>query len=211
MVAHLRFAHGISTSFLPRFGLFKVVVSSLLNLSINERGGREPRLPRLPPLATSLSRINTKKCVRSVNRTVSGTHKEVTEAYETPVFGCGLLLLVPFFQDHYKDDQKRFNKIPVRLIGEQAVSIARYGYRLVDSLQLPDEPPPQEVKRLSLSRIVLYLRNACTTSTKSLQQKLSCRSLKKIVNSSSISFAYSSPLMLKLAVGQSATLCHTMH
>ena len=47
MVANLRFAHGISTSFLPRFGLFKVVVSSLLNLSVNERG--EPRLPQLPP------------------------------------------------------------------------------------------------------------------------------------------------------------------
>ena len=52
MVAHLRFAHGISTSFLPRFGLFKVVVSSLLNLSINERGGAAA--PSAPPLATSL-------------------------------------------------------------------------------------------------------------------------------------------------------------
>ena len=98
--------------------------------------------------------------------TVSVTHKEVTETDEMPVLGCGLLFLVPFFQDHYKDDKKRFNKIPVRLIGEQAVAIARYGYRLVDSLQLPDESPAQAVKRLSLSRIVLYLRNACTTFNK---------------------------------------------
>lgn len=97
---------------------------------------------------------------------VSATRKEVTEADEMPVLGCGLLFLVPFFKDHYKDDKKRFNKIPVRLIGEQAVAIARYGYRLVDSLQLPDESPAQEVKRLSLSRIVLYLRNACTTFNK---------------------------------------------
>ena len=46
-----RFAHGISTSFLPRFGVVKGVVSSLLNLSINERGGTAAPPP---PLATSL-------------------------------------------------------------------------------------------------------------------------------------------------------------
>ena len=110
--------------------------------------------------------------------TVSATYTEVTEADEMPVLGCGLLFLVPFFQDHYKDDKKTFNKIPVRLIGEQAVVITRYGYCLVDSLQLPDESPAQEVKRLSLSRIVLYLRNACTTFNKVTTTKVELLELK---------------------------------
>ena len=49
-----RFAHGISTSFLPRFGVVKGVVSSLLNLSINERGGGAAAPSAGLPLATSL-------------------------------------------------------------------------------------------------------------------------------------------------------------
>ena len=128
-----------------------------------------------------------------------------------PVLGCGLLFLVPFFQDHYKDDKKRFNKIPVRLIGEQAVAIARCDYRLVDSLQLPDESPAQEVKRLSLSRIVLFLRNACTTFNKVTTTKAELLELEDNCKLFFNFFAYSSPLMLMLPAGQSATLCHTTH
>ena len=43
--------------------------------------------------------------VLGVPLTVSATHNEVTETDEMPVLGCGLLFLVPFFQDHYKDDK----------------------------------------------------------------------------------------------------------
>ena len=43
--------------------------------------------------------------VLGVPLTVSATHNEVTETDGMPVLGCGLLFLVPFFQDHYKDDK----------------------------------------------------------------------------------------------------------
>ena len=90
----------------------------------------------------------------------------IIEEHETQVLGCGLLFLVPFLKEHFNDEKRRFNKIPTRLIGEQAIAIARYGYRLVDCVEFPAESAVQRVKRLSLSRIVLYLRNACATFNK---------------------------------------------
>ena len=51
-------------------------MSSLLNLSINQRGGGEPRLPRLPPLATSLIQINTAE--RLAAKAFFGLFYEVT-------------------------------------------------------------------------------------------------------------------------------------
>lgn len=90
----------------------------------------------------------------------------IIEEHETQVLGCGLLFLVAFLKEHFNDEKRRFNKIPTGLIGEQAIAIAQYGYRLVDCLEFPAESAAQRVKRLSLSRIVLYLRNACATFNK---------------------------------------------
>jgi hypothetical protein len=96
----------------------------------------------------------------------SSAPESVIEGHKEQVFGCGLQFLVPSIKAHFDDEKKRFNKIPTRIIGEQAIAIARYGYRLVDSLEFPDESAVQKVKRLSLSRIMLYLRNACATFNK---------------------------------------------
>ena len=79
---------------------------------------------------------------------------------EQPLLGCGLSYLVPLIKEHYADEKKRHNKLPTRLIGVQAVALARYAYRLIDSLQSTDESPLQGVLRLALGRIVLYLRQA---------------------------------------------------
>jgi hypothetical protein len=52
------------------------------------------------------------------------------------------------------------------LIGRQAIALAQFAYRLVDALQGRDESPQQSLKKLALSRIVHYLRNACSVFNK---------------------------------------------
>ena len=85
---------------------------------------------------------------------------------EEPLLGCGLSYLVPLIKEHYGDEKKRHNKIPTRLIGVQAIALARYAYRLIDSLHCADESPSQRVSRLALGRIVLSLRHACSIFNK---------------------------------------------
>ena len=67
-----------------------------------------------------------------------------------PLLGCGLSYLVPLIKEHYADEKKKHNKLPTRLIGVQAIALARYAYRLIDSLQSTDESPSQCVIRLAL-------------------------------------------------------------
>ena len=50
--------------------------------------------------------------------------------------------------------------LSIRLIGEQAIQLARYSYRLVDSLKSEAESEQEELKRLALSKICQLLRDA---------------------------------------------------
>ena len=86
----------------------------------------------------------------------------------SPTACCRLRYLVYNIKEHHADQNKRHNKIPTRLIGRQAIALARYAYRLIDSLQLPNESPEQSLKRLALGRIVHYLRNSCAVFNKLL-------------------------------------------
>ena len=63
-------------------------------------------------------------------------------------------------KEHFSDETNRYNKLPVRLIGNQAIALARYYYRLVDTLESEDETEAQTIQRLALSKIGEYLRNA---------------------------------------------------
>jgi hypothetical protein len=56
-------------------------------------------------------------------------------------YGCGLTILASKIEEHYSQVAKRLNNLPTRLIGSQAVSLARHGYRLVDSLEMLNESP----------------------------------------------------------------------
>ena len=76
------------------------------------------------------------------------------------VYGCGLAYLASKIKEHYSVETKRSNKLPTRLIGSQAASLSRHGYRLVDGLQYDEESPLENTKRLALSKAVEYLRNA---------------------------------------------------
>ena len=75
------------------------------------------------------------------------------------VYGCRLSYLLTKVKEHYDDESKRFNKLSVRLIGTQAIPLARHSYRLVDALQTTSETEGEKL-RLTLRKIVEYLQNA---------------------------------------------------
>ena len=67
---------------------------------------------------------------------------------------CGLSYLLTKAQEHNEDESKRFNNLSVRLIGAQAIALARYCYRLVDALQTPSESEGENLRRLALGKIL---------------------------------------------------------
>lgn len=69
-------------------------------------------------------------------------------------------------REHYNDKEKSSNKISTRLIGEQAISLARYSFRLIDALEMEGESQPQKIKRLVLGKVAQYLRDAGTLFNK---------------------------------------------
>ena len=66
--------------------------------------------------------------------------------------GCGLGYLASVVKEHYSDEAQRHNKLPVRLIGDQAIALANFSYRLIDSLKIVEESPAQKLKRLVLGK-----------------------------------------------------------
>ncbi len=74
--------------------------------------------------------------------------------------GCGLAYLAKKIEEHYNNETKRYNRLPVRLIGAQAIALARFGYRLADSLEYLGESGGQKLKRIALSKSIQFLRNA---------------------------------------------------
>ncbi|XP_078372353.1 uncharacterized protein LOC144656016 [Oculina patagonica] len=80
--------------------------------------------------------------------------------------GCQLAFLARHIREHYNDKEKRSNNISTRLIGEQAISLARYSFRLIDALQMEGESGPQRIKRLALGKVAQYLRDAGTLFNK---------------------------------------------
>ena len=69
-------------------------------------------------------------------------------------------------KDHYSDEKERHKSLSIRLIGEQAVQLARYSYRLLDSLAMEDESEQERVKHLALCKISQLLRDAATLFNK---------------------------------------------
>jgi hypothetical protein len=96
----------------------------------------------------------------------ASTLVEGEQDVSTLIRGCGLAFLAPSIEEHHANKSKRFNKLPTRLIGEQAIALAQFGYRLVDCLEFTEESPVQRVLRLALAEIVLHLRNACVVFNK---------------------------------------------
>ena len=53
--------------------------------------------------------------------------------------GCLLAFLARQVREYYSDKDKRSNNITSSLIGEQAISLARYSFRLIHALQIEEE------------------------------------------------------------------------
>ena len=95
----------------------------------------------------------------SISRALECKAQE-SSACARKVQGCGLVYLASKIKEHFGVEAKRLNKLPTRLIGSQAISLARHGYRLVDALQFDEESPLEMTKRLAISKAIEYLRNA---------------------------------------------------
>ena len=72
---------------------------------------------------------------------------------------CGLNKLACLIHDQYNNVSTRALKLKVRLIGEQAIQLARYGYRLADCLFISSEYNANFIKYIVICKIVQTLRD----------------------------------------------------
>lgn len=80
--------------------------------------------------------------------------------------GCGLSFVASKIREYYNDKDHRSNNLTARLIGEQAIALAKYSYRLVDALEIEGESGAQKLKRQALGKASEHLRNAGTLFNK---------------------------------------------
>ncbi|CAH3162294.1 unnamed protein product, partial [Pocillopora meandrina] len=98
---------------------------------------------------------SNQKFVCDLDNALSSNHKE-----DFGELGRGLGYLASVIKDHYNDEAQRHKKLPVRLIGDQAIALANFSFRLIDALKVLDESPAQKLERLALGKIAQFLRNA---------------------------------------------------
>ena len=67
----------------------------------------------------------------------------------------------------------------MRLIGDQAIALANFSYRLIDGLKISNESPAQTLKRLALGKIAECLRNAGASLNKTEVSPVDIRQLKE--------------------------------
>lgn len=89
-----------------------------------------------------------------------------TEQEDTSRSGCGLPFIASKINEHYDDKEHRSNNISVRLIGEQAIALAKNFQKLIDVLEVENESAPQKIKRQALGKAAQHLRNAGTLFNK---------------------------------------------
>ncbi len=102
----------------------------------------------------------SKKAASANMSTMLETSTTSLSSSPSDIYGCGLSYLSTKVVEHYSDEKKRFNKLSVRLIGSQAIALARYGYRLADCLQTACETEGEKVRWLALGKIMQHLRDA---------------------------------------------------
>ena len=73
--------------------------------------------------------------------------------------GCGLKYVADQRKEHYNQESSRMKSLTIRLIGAQAIKLAQYSYRLVDSLEIEIETDSLLLSRLALSKICEKLRD----------------------------------------------------
>lgn len=66
--------------------------------------------------------------------------------------GCGLSFIAQQIKDHFDDSKHRSNNLTARLIGRQAIALARYGYRLIGILKIVNESPAEKLNRQAVGK-----------------------------------------------------------
>ena len=74
--------------------------------------------------------------------------------------GCGLKSVSDNIKEHFRSEKTRFNVLSNRLIGAQAIRMAKFGLRVVDILKCESESDMQKFKRVSISNIFETLTRA---------------------------------------------------
>ena len=107
---------------------------------------------------------------------------ELVHVLKTPVGqgGCGLKNVAINILDHYHDENKRFNKLSYRLIGSQAILLAKYGLRAVDVLQTPVESELEKLYHSVTSKIFESLRHAGVLANRVLVDNTYPKAISKI-------------------------------
>lgn len=87
-----------------------------------------------------------------VNRQAEVFNENMQAASVTPDVsgrkpGCGLSFVASKIREHHNDKDHRANNLSTRFIGEQAIALAKYSYRLIDALEITDESSAQKMKR----------------------------------------------------------------
>ena len=73
--------------------------------------------------------------------------------------GAGLGPLEHAIREHFNNENTLHNKLSsCYLIGEQAISLARFSFRLIDTLKIEAETAPQKCKRLIIGKLCQLLR-----------------------------------------------------
>ena len=94
--------------------------------------------------------------------------------------GCGLKNVAINILDHYHDENKRFNKLSYRLIGSQAILLAKYGLRAVDVLQTPVESELEKMYHSVTSKFFESLRHAGVLANRVLVDNTYPKAISKI-------------------------------
>lgn len=88
----------------------------------------------------------------------NGYFHDFSEILAAPAIsnGCGLPYIAKELKEHFRSN-KKFNKIPIRIIRAQAIQLSRYSYRLLDVMMGKNENNP------SLTITLLALAKICET------------------------------------------------
>ena len=123
--------------------------------------------------------------------------------------GCGLKFVGKKIKEHYEIESKRMNVLDVRLIGAQAIALARHSYLLLDAIQLENSGEAEKIKHSALLMICLKLRDIGGLISKVHVTKSYCNDLDNICKYYFNLFALFFPE--KCQSGRLAMHYHTMH
>ena len=123
---------------------------------------------------------------------------------------CGLLYATPNIREHYACESKKNNTITYRLIGEQAIKLARYSYRLVDDLPLNCVGEAEKIKLFVLAKIYQSLRNIGSMLSRVIVSSSYPEDIRKICTYYFNLFAFTLKKTVTLLFGQWDMLFHIM-